>query len=425
MSYDKLDGQKNQIQRQLTEKQKDWILDQYLPQLKRTTVKSRGSQANYLQAIKKIFDMTETSVDLTTLDTLEESELEKVNVQIVENIQDSKYRNTKGVNSRRRKSHQWTAWKKALETQGIDSGVHQPYIPKVKFEEEDGVNHRSNTKPEDLPAPSDVKKFVDSLGNVSGNGNGLRNQALAMLLWDKGPRIGEALDIQNKHWTINGKQLKITIPGNKKSSTRTVEIFQGRKTLKDWIQTHPNKTDDEAYLFPNGNDGRSRIQTENHLRDKFKQARNNAELTFKVDGEPCHIFRKAMDTAHLVNEWATWEQVCTWKGKSPDSTKPDYVLMATEDVDAAVAEKIGISDDVDREVSSRLKEAPLLPKECGECGNVNTCFKDVCSKCGTELPESTLPKGDAFEESDRVSKNQVERIEAEFEKKLKKIKEDL
>jgi len=413
MSYDKLKGQKNQIRQQLPENQSTWILDKYLPHIKRGSVKSRGSQANYLQAIKKILYMTDKEINPEELGELSEEQLNDFNIKIVENIQDSKYRATKGDNNKRRKTHQWTAWKRALETDGVETGKHKSYIPHVKFQDTDNVERQGDTEPEDLPTPDQMKKFVKKLGEVSGNGTALRNQALALLLWDKGPRIGEALSLQIKHVKQTTKNyVELEVPGNKKSKDRSNKVLQGSKTLKDWIQKHPAKDDPEAYLFPNMNDG-GEMGTKSSLRQKFKQARREADLEFDLEGQPMHLFRKAMITSSVVNEWSTWDKILTTHGKTGNETKPDYLKMATSDIDATVAENMGLSIDEDGEKDNRMIGEPLLPVQCESCDRLNRCYLDVCDYCGEELPESSMPES--------IEKDSEEQELAELRAQLKQM----
>jgi integrase len=89
---------------------------------------------------------------------------------------------------------------------------------------------------------------------VSGEEVKLRNQALMLFIWDTGARAGEALQIQMKHVHVNDDRLHVKIHGNKRSKDRRVEIFQGTKTLIDFIEQHPKKLDPEAALFYSSTD---------------------------------------------------------------------------------------------------------------------------------------------------------------------------
>lgn len=381
-----------------------WILTEYHNHLKRTGAEARGTQANYLKSLRKIL-LHHKDIIPDKLTNLTENELTDLNRQVADNIQNSLYRSSEGVDGKRRKREYWTAWKKLLETAGINTSKTKKYMPEIKFTEHKNAG-TEDTRPEHLPNRTQVKAFVEKLGEKSRGHVALRNQALALLLWDKGPRIGEALAIQLKHVHVSGKQLKIRIPGNKGSDTRKVEIFQGRKTLKDWIQTHPYRGNENAYLFPvlQKNSPENKL-TRSSLSTKFHNCASS--LDFKTRDEPFHVFRKAMVTSHIVNEWASWEQICKWHGKKTDATKPDYLKMALSDVDASVASNMGIDDEVDRSRDNRMLGAPLLPLECRSCSGLNRCTLETCQSCGTELPESEMPKGEGFTDEEDLEKQKL------------------
>jgi len=383
---DELDRIKNKIRSEEDELPSTWMLTSYHNHLKRTGASARGTQANYLKSLRKI--MKKEDITPEQLKELSEEDLKDLNRRIIDNIQSSKYRITEGKSTKRRKRQYWSAWKKMLETQDWNTKNSKGYMPEVKFT--DSQDSTAVTRPEDLPTRSQMQHFLRNLKKKSMPHVALRNQALAVLLWDKGPRIGEALQIKIKHVSVNGKQLKIRIPGNKKSETRKVEVFQGRKTLKDWLQQHPYRENREAYLFCHIQKDLPREKLgRNPVAQKFHQAR--ADLDFKTRNEPFHIFRKAMVTFHIVNEFASWEQICKWHGKKTDATKPDYLKMALSDVDASVAANMGVSDGVDRNRDNRMLGKPLLPLECIGCGRQNLCFEEVCTLCGENLPETEMP----------------------------------
>lgn len=384
---DELDRITKKIRSEDDELPSQWMLTAYHNHLKRTGASARGTQANYLKSLRKI--LLKEDIQPEQLKELDEQELKDLNREIIDNIQSSKYRMTEGSDGQRRKRGYWSAWKKMLETQDWSTKKSQAYMPEIKFTDSK-KNNEDLTRPEDLPTRSQMQSFLRNLKKKSRPHVALRNQALAVLLWDKGPRIGEALQIKIKHVSVNGKQLKIRIPGNKSSETRKVEVFQGRKTLKDWLQQHPYRENRDAYLFCHIQKDKPREQlNRNPLAKKFHQAR--ADLDFKTRNEPFHIFRKAMVTFHIVNEFASWEQICKWHGKKTDATKPDYLKMALSDVDASVAANMGVSDGVDRNRDNRMLGKPLLPLECIGCGRQNPCFEEVCTLCGENLPETEMP----------------------------------
>ena len=423
---DELERIQKKIRSQENQLPTHWMLQDYLNHLKRTGAEARGTQANYLKSLRKIL-ITKNQINLQEVKEISEEELQNLNREIGDDIQNSKYRQSKGEDGKRRKREYWTAWKKLLEVQGWQTEKHRKYMPKIKFSEKN--DKEPVTRPNEIPNRNQVKQFLKKLGQRSSPNVALRNQALAILLWDKGPRIGEALNIQIKDVSVQGEKLEIRIPGNKKSSSRKVPIFQGRKTLKDWIEKHPYREQQDAYLFPilqqdTGGEklGRGGLVT------KFHQS--SIGIEFKTSGEPFHIFRKGMVSSHIINEWATWEQVCKWHGKKPDSTKPDYLKMLMEDVNQSVAENMGVKQSLtETEEDNSMIGKPLLPIDCPSCNALNRCYIETCQKCGDTLPEHTMPNNlDKEEETEQIAKKAGEiaaRAKINPDKTLNEITEQI
>jgi len=404
----KLENRKKHIQNnpKLTENAKETILGKYLKHVQRSGASAPGTQTRYLRNIEIILEH-HPSIELGQLPA-QENKLRTLNEKIVDNIQDSKYKRTNGELTERNKRGQWTAWKRMLQTLGLETGDHKKYVPSpVKFSSNpEKIDTRANTSPQDLPNTRQMKKFLQTLGQASENQTALRNQALILLIWDTGTRKGETLPIKMKQVSVKGNRVKIEVKGNKKSSDRRIEIFQGRQTLKKYIEQHPKKNDPEAYLFYNVRENKYYTELSQHpLRRKIHHARDKADIDFKTLGEPFHIFRKAMTTYYVVNKILSWEEVCERQGKSPDGTMPTYLKMAMEDVDTAAAEGFGLERDLKTE--SHMKTPPLMPLQCRECGELNKCFHETCSSCGTTLPEAEMPDNLQEADTEEIEKAEI------------------
>ncbi|MFB6226275.1 MAG: tyrosine-type recombinase/integrase [Candidatus Paceibacteria bacterium] len=418
----------NKIEEQKDQLPAEWMTTNFKAEAKRQGAQARGTQANYLKALRKILIEEEIGWErLEEIRSMQADELKELNKDIADNIQNSKYRRKKGEDGVRRKRQYWKSWKTLLETQGHSTEAWKEYMPKIEWNQPKEKDD-STTDPSQIPTRDQMKQFVKNLGEKSRGHVALRNQALALLLWDKGPRIGEALAIKLKHVDVTGKQMTIKIPGNKGSDTRTVPIYQGRKTLKDWYQSHPYRGNPEAYFFPvlQKEKPETQMQSNTSLDDKFHSCARN--LDFKTRNEPFHIFRKGMTTAHRINEWATWEDICEWHGKKNDATKPDYLLMMIEDVNVSVGENMGIDPEAIPEKSENsMQGKPLKPLKCRSCSQLNKCFLEICSSCGDELPEAELPdnlnqkeeKADVF--SREESNDKVEKLKERLDELEEKV----
>lgn len=398
----------------LPEGDKEFLLNDYLNYQKRAGAEKQSTQERYLRRLKKILEQKDIS--MAEVKEMADDELKQFNHDFVDEIQDSYFKKNSGDLSKRNKRGYWNVWKRALETLGKSTEKRKDYIPnKVQFStDRSKVQGRVNTSPQDLPTPRQMKTFLRKMKEIS-QLTGLRNQALLMLIWDTGARAEEALTIQMKHVSVQQDRLKVKIRGNKRSSDRRVEIFQGRKLLVDYIQQHPKKNDPEAYLFPPSKNNQHHDETSRFytfssrapIRRKIHQARRKAELDFKTENEPFHIFRKAMTTFYVVNEVLSWEQVCERQGKSPEM--PTYLKMAMQDIDSSAAEGFGL-DKEKREMEHRMKAPALLPRKCRECGKENKCINEVCQDCGKELPESEMPSGEAFTEEEQDKTEEIGQI---------------
>lgn len=346
----------------------------------------------------------------------------KLNKKIRNQIQASKFKRGNGEFSKRNKRDYWIAWKYLLKhIHGIDPENEK--VPGYKpSSNEDEVAKQADTRPEDLPNRKDMKQLLNSLESVSHGKIAKRNTAFFLFLWDTGARKGEALKTKIKHVSVHDNVVKVEVQGNKQSKDRKIRVFQGEEYLRQYIKSHPAKDDGEAYLFPKlyNEDYRSHM-SDSALKKKLVQARSTADLSFKIWGEPFHIFRKAMTTYYRTNNILSWEEICERQGKKVDSTKPDYLLQAISDVDASAAEGFGIAEQRNGD-KKRMKGDPLLPVNCTTCERRNHSLRENCVQCGTELPESEMPKGDVMDQEDQVGidKQKLEKLE----KQLNQLKEN-
>lgn len=415
----------------LTEQDKEFITDKYLNEVQRSGADSKNTQEIYLRRLAKILRTEQKNIQ--EIQELDKEQLKKLNNEIVDNIQDSKYKTKKGEHSVRTKRGFWGAWKRMLQTIGLGTGEYQEYMPKnVSFSSDrTKVDKKKTTTPEDLPDSNQVKQFLKTIGKLSSEATALRNQALIGLIWDIGARVGEVIEdeelqtIQMRQVNVSGDRVHIKVKGNKnkteeerEASDRPVEVFQCRKILLDYIEQHPKRNDPDAFLFPPGknnqhHDDESRFYTacsKNPLREKIHQTRRKAELDFKTRNEPFHIFRKGMITYYVMNDILSWEKVCERTGKDPSSTMPTYLKMAMEDINATAAEGFGL-DTQEREEEHRMIGPALLPRKCRSCGKENRCYRETCGSCGRELPDSEMPKNQDIADEEVSVEEMMKEIE--------------
>lgn len=390
----------------LNQIQAEWIKQEYLPYLDRKGLK-QSTQDNYLQCVIGVLENEEFNPYELTNDGIE-----ALSKKVASNVQSSEYKKSGGEFSKRRKQMIWKSFKDIIKIQGLDENE----IIDFKAKSKGNVRKQVKTEPEGMPNPQQTREFLQAIGEVSGESHRERNRALIALMWDVGPRIGEALNIQMKD--IEQKtdgSLEIFIEGNKKSKDRTVNIFQGRKIIKDFYKNHPGKDDD--YLFSNLKHNKlDKPVDSSKFRKKIKETKRKKQFDITLFGEPNHVWRKAMVTSHGVNEWATWEEICKVQGKKPDSTKPDYWKMAMSDVNKSRGQKIGAIDEDDVEKDSHMLGKQLLPQKCVACGKVNKCFLENCEYCSGNLK---TPDRSAFQKDQDEEKG----LSTDARNALQKLKE--
>jgi len=394
----------------LTEKQKDKILNQFLTELRMSeNISSQHTFAKHLQKIRNILKHNQDK-NLVKLENYNEQLSKKIRSQ----IQNSEYKvNTDKYSeySWRNKKDHWVTWK--YWTKHVMQRTQE--LPHAYFDtlNENQVDTQAGTKPQDLPTPSQMRKLLRTLPQASKDKTALRNQAVFTLIWSIGTRRGETFPIQMKDIDVTDKRVRIYIHGTKSSGDDWVRVYQGEQLLRKYIQQHPEKNNPDAYLFPKTyyNQYEQKIDP-NSVKKKMLQARASANLDFKTYGEPFHIFRKAMTTFHVLNDILDWEGICKKQRKKPDSTKPDYLLQAMQDIEKKEAEAYGIEDQV-RE--GRMIGQPLMPQECMECGRKNTCIAENCVECSGDLQQNEMPKNMDEGEADGIGSERINELQEELD----------
>ncbi len=414
-----INNRKNNIQENpdISQTDKNFLLNRFLRNLQRIAgIESEDTLCSYLRYAELICEKENFEVT-----TLEEDEVKSRSEQVADSVQDSLYKRNDGDLVKRNKNKAWTTWKRLLDYQDISTQD----IPDVSFSTDKAeADIQADTKPSDLPTPKEVRRFLKTTEQISSPQTTDRNLSLILLLWSEGPRINEALNIQMDQVSTSGKVPRIRIEGNKKSDDRSVKIGQGYKTLNEYISSHPAPKDPDAYLFHRKKNGSvyDKLATPG-LRRKVSMAHQKSSVSFKIYGEPFHIFRKGMTTFHIVNELATWEEVAKKQGKKVDGTKPTYLKMSIDDVNASVLDSLGVEDDGKQDGSGhRMKGKPLTPMQCPSCQHLNRCYRNICSKCNASLNPEELP--DKLQTDEPSKQEAMQKVE-QFGKEIEQLKKDI
>jgi len=359
----------------------EWALNKFKDFLS-TSGEGRGDSRKfrYMSDLKTMMKFN----DFSFHDWKDDEETREKVRSILAQIERSDYRNGDKEYAPKTKQSYFNTVKRVIESHDIDP-ENTELLPQ-NWSPNTSETEASNIRPGDLPSPEEMKKLLRGIEAQSKSSVQLRNTAFFLLLWDTGARFGEADSIEMGSVHVEGKKVTLEIPGNKDSNDRPdLEIFQGRKTLKDWIMQHPDRDNPDAKLFPNMRDS-ERSLPYNSTKRVMVKARSSKGLDFTIKQQPYHIFRKASTTFYVVNDILSAEKVFDRQGKSVDATLPTYLKMALSDVDASAAEGFGL-DGEERSSDGHMKAPPLMPQDCTSCGERNRCYREI-----TELPESEMPK---------------------------------
>lgn len=249
---------------------------------------SYSRQYRYLISLKKILEYNDFR-----LDNLQENEEGKRKIRkILGQIQNSDYYS--GEYTQETKKEYKSAVKRLLEFQGISSDPEHTELLPTGFTAYVPEKDRERTPPEDLPTPSDVKKLARKLEANSEGKNKVRSPAILLTLWDTGSRIGECLSIRVRNIKVNGKSVRLNVPGNKESPDRKNSCVVAAPIIKHWLENcHPDPENPDAFLFCNlqENDP-EKPASYRYFTKKLKKAYQEADVSCRIEGQVNHIFRK-------------------------------------------------------------------------------------------------------------------------------------
>jgi len=95
--------------------------------------------------------------------------------------------------------------------------------------------------PEGILTREEIEKLIDACLNT-------RDRAIISTFYESGARRGELLTVQIKHVTFDENGAVLNIQKGKTGSRRIRLVFAS-SYLRQWIDTHPLKNDQDAFLF--------------------------------------------------------------------------------------------------------------------------------------------------------------------------------
>ena len=252
--------------------------------------------------------------------------------------------------------------------------------------------------PKNMLGQEDIEKLINAcLTN--------RDRALISFLYESGVRKGELLSIRIENINFDEYGAVVTIPDGKTGSRRIRVVFSA-SFLRQWIDTHPKKGDQEAFLFcsltsPYG------VLSFTGLRDRLDTLANRAGIGKEIYP---HLFRHSRAT-HLAKH-LTEQELKVYLGWTPGSNMAaTYVHLSGEDIDPSILRMHGI-------IVEGAHADSLKVGQCPRCKEIQDKKAQFCFKCG-------LPLTTEFKEIIETGTNKVTELVLQLQKADQKILNDL
>jgi len=246
-------------------------------------------------------------------------------------------------------------------------GNDEEYPEKVKWiKPKRNLNGRAKL-PEELLTKEDIDKLLNATETP-------RDRAIISVLYETGCRISELLGLRIRNVQFDDDGAVLHLDG--KTGPRRIRIIHSIPALSNWIDNHPQRKDQSAFLWIT-------MGTKNHFNQMSYQAvhfmLNKTALKAQL-GKNCHphIFRHSRATflaKHLTE--AQMKEYFGWTQSSEMAAV--YVHLSGRDVDSALLRLAG------REGPQPELEQDRLVKTCNLCGHRNPPETGRCMRCGRPL----------------------------------------
>jgi len=238
------------------------------------------------------------------------------------------------------------------------------------------AKNKDKKLPKNLLKEEDIKKLLESA-------NHNRDQALISLLWETGARIGELIDLKIGDLEDHKHGFEVVISG--KTGPRQLLLISSVPYLKSWLNSHPHKEDQDAWLWVNiGNTNFGKKMEYRTILKMLNQTKKRAGINKDVNP---HQFRHSRAT-YLASKF-TESQLCDWMGWVQGSDQAQtYVHMSGRDTQSTYAKIHGIEEEEEEEKSI------LAPEKCPRCDDSVPPDAAFCQSCGQQLTREMDPIAD-------------------------------
>lgn len=234
-------------------------------------------------------------------------------------------------------------------------------------------NHRTAKLPEELLTREEIKAMVDAVCNP-------RDKAIISLLYESGCRLGEIVNLKQKHVTLDQYGAVLLVDG--KTGQRRVRLINSAADLIVWLNNHPRKGPDNP-LFVNERKPDKALEGMG-IYYMVTSAAKKAGLTKRVHP---HLYRHTRFT-HLAGDMSESDlkYMGGWAGDS--RMVRVYVHRSGADIDKKLLALEGLIT----EKEAKKEDSILKARKCPRCRETNPATARFCYRCGMALDTETAVK---------------------------------
>jgi integrase/recombinase XerD len=241
---------------------------------------------------------------------------------------------------------------------------------------------------------------VEEIMNMVKVSDNVRDKAILFTLYESGARCGEFLAMRLKHVKFDSYGALLKIPQGKTVS-RTVRVIDCVPDLRKWIESHPDKNNEETPLWIN-------IFTHQN------QAMTNTGIKRIIvkNGKRCNVDNKKLFPHNLRHLRATVlsdvlneMQLRVYFGWSKTSNMPSVYLHHNEDsVNNALLRSKGVLEDKTKSIKDIDKTEN---HKCPKCNFLNSVISDYCEKCWQPLTYKAIGESENKEQENFNKINKI------------------
>ncbi|MDR2203159.1 MAG: tyrosine-type recombinase/integrase [Nitrososphaerota archaeon] len=257
----------------------------------------------------------------------------------------------------------------------------------------------SRVTPESLLTPEEFADIIKATTNK-------RDRAMIYVLFEAALRPGELLTMTLS--SVIFKEEYCLIAANGKTGIKRIPLVMSCKTLLDWIEDHPNKSEPEAPLWCalDNNHLGNRLSYKN-FRAIIKRVAKKADI--KRDIWPYLYRHTSLTSMAKVFTESRLEQFAGWTHGSKMTSR--YVHFSARDLEDAILELHGLK--------TATKDAGIAKLvDCPRCGNKNPIGKIRCTTCSMIIDKKTALK---LEDTERQQEKTLENKNMELQTRLEKL----